>query len=199
MTYFYRLCFIVFAFIGMLSNASGQYDTSRPVKVAVFAPLYLDDAYTGTTYNLDKNILPRNILPGLEFYNGVMMAVDSLSKEGAKVELSVYDTKQSQHSLAETLTTPDLNNVGLMIAAITNTFELKQFSQFALNKNIPLISATYPNTVGVNGNPFFVLLNSSFPAHLAGLYSYMQRYYSTYNIVAVKQPGSLYLLILHDI
>ena len=56
-------------------------------------------------------------------------------------------------------------------------------------KNIPLISATYPNYVGVTGNPFFVLLNSSLQAHLEGLYKHMQRYYNAQNIVAVTKKG----------
>jgi hypothetical protein len=165
-------------------------DTGPIVRIAVFAPIYLDDAFTGTTYNLGKSVLPKNILPGLEFYNGVMMAVDSMSKEGANVEVTIFDTKQVAQSLAQILTSPQLNNTGLIIAAITNTFELKQFSQFALSKNIPLISATFPNTVGVTGNPFFVLLNSSFTTHIEGLYKHMQKYYNTNTIIAVKQAGT---------
>jgi hypothetical protein len=171
-------------------NKPAFADTGSTVRVAVFAPIYLDDAFTGTTYNLGKSVLPKNILPGLEFYNGVMMAVDSLGTEGANVEVSIFDTKQITQSLAQILSSPQLTNTGLIIAAITNPTELKLFSQFALSKNIPLISATYPNTVGVAGNPFFVLLNSSFPAHIEGLYKHMQRYYASNTIVAVKQAGT---------
>ncbi len=77
-----------------------------------------------------------------------------------------------------------------MIAAITNTTELKTFSDQALLRNVPLISATYPNYVGVAGNPFFVLLNSSFQAHLDGLFKHMQRYFSTNTITAVTKKGN---------
>ena len=172
-------------------NSKQLRDTASLVRVAVFAPIYIDDAFNGSTDNTITE-LPRNVLPGLEFYNGVMMAADSLGTEGARVEISIFDTKQTAHPLAEILSSPQLNNTGLIIAAITNPAELKQFSQFALNRNIPLISATYPNTVGVTGNPFFVLLNSSFGAHLEGLYKHMQKYYSGNTIVAVKQAGAKY-------
>ncbi len=185
----YRLCFIAFTTTLLLTNATAQIDTTKPLKVAVFAPLYIDDAFEGSTYTLGKSNLPKNILPGLEFYNGVMMAVDSLSNEGVNMEVSIYDTKQSSRSLSQILADPELSNTGLLIAAITNTFELKQFSQFSAAKNIPLISATYPNTVGVTGNPNFVLLNSSFSTHLEGLYRYMQRFYLSTTIIALRQTG----------
>lgn len=189
MRLFNRLCFIVFA-LTILVKANAQMDTSKPLKIAIFAPLYIDDAFSGTTYNLGKSNLPKNILPGLEFYNGVMMAVDSLSQQGITMEISVYDTKQSSRSLAQILAAPEVSNTGLLIAAITNTFELKQFSQLSAAKNIPLISATFPNTVSVTANPYFVLLNSSFSTHLEGLYKYMQRFYSGSNIIALRQPGA---------
>jgi ABC-type branched-subunit amino acid transport system substrate-binding protein len=185
----YRLCFIAFALTSTL-KASAQVDTTKPLKVAIFAPLYIDDAFNGSTYTLGKSNLPKNILPGLEFYNGVMMAVDSLSHEGINMEISVYDTKQSSRSLAQILADPELSNTGLLIAAITNTFELKQFSQLSATKNIPLISATYPNTIGVTANPYFVLLNSSFSTHLQGLYKYMQQFYLRSNIIALRQTGT---------
>lgn len=164
-------------------------DTTKAVKVAVFIPLYADEVFDGGTYILDKANLPKTVLPGLEFYNGVMMAIDSLNAEGAKVEISIYDTKQANRPLSTLLRSAELNNTGLMIAAITNTAELKLFSDQALNKNIPLISATYPNYLGVVGNPFFTVLNSSFRAHLQGLYKHMQRYYSSHNIIAITQKG----------
>jgi hypothetical protein len=166
-----------------------QSDTSL-VRVAVFAPLFIDNAFNGGSYTLGKSNLPKNILQGLEFYNGVMMAVDSLSKTGLKAEISIYDTKASTESLAQILSASPLNNVGLMIAAITSTLELKQFSQFAASKNVPLISATFPSAFGVTSNPNFVLLNSSFPTHVEGLYKYLQRFHSANNIIAFRKAGT---------
>ncbi|MCW3115094.1 MAG: LysM-repeat protein and domain [Segetibacter sp.] len=190
MSNFYRFLLLVVVIAGLTFQSSGQYfDTSKPVKVAVFIPLYADDVFNGASYILDKANLPKNVLPGLEFYNGVMMAIDSLNEEGARVEISIYDTKQTTQSLSVLLRSSELNNVGLIIAGITNTSELKLFSDQALRRNIPLISATYPNYVGVSQNPYFVVLNSSFQAHLQGVFKHMQRYYGSQNIVAVTRKG----------
>ncbi len=190
MTNCYRFLLLLISIIVVALPSHAQIsDTSKPVKVAVFIPLYADDVFNGTSYILDKSNLPKNVLPGLEFYNGVMMAVDSLNAEGAKVEISIYDSKQTSRPLATLLRSAEFSNVGLIIAAITNPAELKLFSDQALTKNIPIISATYPNYVGVMANPFFVLLNSSFQGHLQGLFKHMQRYYSSQNIIAVSKKG----------
>lgn len=183
---FLLLCITV---VGSVAKSNAQNDTTKPVKVAVFIPMYADAISDTIFSSSDKVNLPKNVLPGLEFYNGVMMAIDSLNQEHTKVEISIYDTKQTSESLKELLKKPELNNVGLMIADITNTAELKTFADQALTNNIPFISATYPNYVGISQNPYFVLLNSSFQAHLEGLYKHMQRYYSSNNIIAVTRKG----------
>lgn len=184
-------CFLLLICIAAAfsKKANAQSDTAKPVKVLVFIPFYAQAADT-VSYASDKTSFPKIILPGLEFYNGVMMAIDSLNHDRARVEISIYDTKQTTQSLSDLLKKPELNNAGLIIAAITNTKELKIFGDYALAKGIPLISATYPNYVGISQNPYFVLLNSSFPAHLEGLYRHMQRYYSANTILAVTKKGA---------
>ncbi len=183
-------CFVLlFSIACFAEKAAAQADTVKPVKVAVFIPLYAQSVIDTISNTSEKSGLPKIVLPGLEFYNGVMMAVDSLNQEGARVEISIYDTKQTSQTLSDLMKKPEMNGGGLIIAVITNTKELKIFADLALAKSIPLISATYPNYVGVSQNPYFVLLNSSFPAHLEGLYRHMQRYYSSNTIIAVTKKG----------
>src|SRR4051812_37467298 len=98
----YRFLLLV-TVIGMALTSSAQYsDTSKPLRVAIFIPLYADDVFdaNATTAASAKATLPKSVLPGLEFYNGVMMAIDSLNTEGTKVEISIYDTKQAKVPLS---------------------------------------------------------------------------------------------------
>lgn len=187
----YRILLLIVTVAAFATTSTAQYGgASKPVKVAIFIPLYADQVFNAANIDSEgKFNLPKNVLPGLEFYNGVMMAIDSLAAEGARVDISIYDIKQTRQSLASLLKRPELSDIGLIIAAITNTAELKVFSDHALNSNIPLVSATYPNYVGVTANPFFVVLNSSFQAHLQGLYQHLQRYYASKTIIAVTRKG----------
>src|SRR5947207_5561621 len=58
-------------------------------KVAIFAPLYLDSAFDDLgNYRYDKQF-PKFINPGLEFYEGAQLALDTLTKEGAPLEVFV--------------------------------------------------------------------------------------------------------------
>src|SRR5258705_11232786 len=82
-------------------------------RIAVFAPLYLDSAFDATnSYRYDKNF-PKYINPGLEFYEGVQFALDSLSKENAQLEVFVFDTRSTKTLLMEQLN--QLDTVDLII------------------------------------------------------------------------------------
>jgi hypothetical protein len=185
MKLFGRLFFFI-AFIGSSLVVSAQ-----SVKVAVFAPIYLSDAFNGNSYKLSKTNIPQNILTGLEFYNGVMLAIDSLQREGASVEVNIYDVKQDFKSLSDIFMGGELDNTGLIIGSVTNPSELRTLTTFALQKNIPFVSATYPNTGNITENPNFIMLNSSLQAHVEGLYKYLQRNFPLENIIMVSKNGTV--------
>lgn len=185
-------CFLLFALLISTQNCFSQSDKVKPVKVAVFIPLFIDTVYNGSVYGLGKATLPKSVLPGLEFYNGVMMAIDSLNKEGSVAEINIYDSKQTSNSLISVLSGAEMNDVGLIIAAITNPAEQKVFAEYSLAQGIPIISATYPNNVGVKENPFFVMLNTSLEGHLQGLQKYMQKNYKSDSIIAITRKDGQY-------
>ena len=160
-------------------------------KIAVFAPLYLDSAFNGNNFKLGNTNLPKFLLPGLEFYNGVMMAIDSLNAEGVNAEVLIYDSKQSELAIQEILSKPELEGVSLIIASFNNRNEIKALAVFALSRNIALISETYPNDGGVTENPYFILVNSTLRTHIDALYKYLQRFHSTDNLIWIKRKGAL--------
>lgn len=164
-------------------------NAQEPLKIAVFAPIYLDSAFNGESYKLNNN-LPKYILPGLEFYNGVMMAVDSLKAEGKELEIQFYDTKGNE-SIYTIIRKPEFENIGMIIACFNNRNDVKPLADIALHRNIPLISSTFPNDGGVTDNPFFVLINTSLKTHIEEIYKYVQRNYLTNNIVYIKRKGGL--------
>lgn len=182
---------VLFAILSILSFAvaKAQPQATKPLKVAVFAPVYLDSVFTGDTYKLGKAAnLPRYILSGLDFYNGVMLAIDSLNKEKAQVEVLFYDSK-SATGIEQQLADTAMQDVSLIIASFNNRDEIKPVADFALAKNILLISATYPNDGGTTANPSFVLLNPTITAHIEGLYKYVKRLYPTQTITWFRKEG----------
>ena len=183
-------------FLGLMGfvlamHSMAQTDTLKPVRIAVFAPVYLDSVFTNDTYKPGKNNFPKYIVPGLDFYNGIMLAADSLNTEKVAVEILFYDSKSIEPSLQDLVINPEMADVSLIIASFNNRSEIKTLADFALQKNIPLISSTYPNDGGINGNPFFVMVNPTLAAHIEAIYKYLHKTYPVENIILFRKKGGV--------
>lgn len=177
--------------IHFVSLANAQNNTKDTVyKIAVFAPIYLDTVFKGNTFTVTDNSLPKSILPGLDFYHGVMMAIDSLEHENIKVEVLFFDSKSRIDPLNKVFANKVWDSVSLIIASFKHRSEIKPMADFALLKKIPLINATFPNDGGVTDNPNFILLNTSLKSHCEGIYKHIQKYYSTGNLVYIMRKGN---------
>lgn len=182
---------LVFIILISYYSASAQ-EQPKVWKVAVFAPVYLDSAYTQDgNYRLGNQILPRYMMPGLDFYNGVMLAIDSLNAEKQPVEVIFYDSKSVKGNPINAIQDSALADVSLIIASFNNRNEIKLLSDFALEHEIPLISATYPNDAGLTENPYFILINPTLRTHLEGIYNYLQRVYPTSTMTMFRRKGAV--------
>ena len=160
-------------------------------KIAIFTPLYLDSAFDNDDeYRYSKNVFPKFINPGLEFYEGAQLALDSLNKEKASLEIFVYDTKSAKLNIQQQLNKAVMDGIELIITNC-NSAEVKTFADAGLKKNIPIINVNVPNDGGVSGNPFFVVLNPTLRTQCEGIYKYLQKYYSLDNIVIFRKKGQL--------
>lgn len=149
-------------------------------QLAVFAALYLDSAYsTPSSPYKHGNNFPRYILPGIEFIEGVQMALDSLEKEGVPLEVYFFDTK-APGGVARVL--EKMPAVDLIIGAVSGT-EINQLANYALENKVPFISATFPNDAGVANNPYMVVLNSTLPTHFQTIYQYLQKEHKLHHVV----------------
>ncbi|HUP12065.1 MAG TPA: hypothetical protein VM187_07635 [Niastella sp.] len=183
-------CLFACCFLFVFSALFAQDSAFKPLKIAVFAPVYLDSAFDGNDYKLgNTNSLPRYMLPGLDFYNGISLAIDSLNAEHARLEVLFYDSKGAAEPLNQVLQKPELTGISMIIASFNSRNEIKPVADFALQKNIPLVSVTYPNDGGLTANPFFVLINPTLPTHCEGLYHYLQRVYPTSSMVMFRKKG----------
>jgi hypothetical protein len=190
-----RFFLFVFALVAIHFPGLAQNDTTvaapPPVikkhKIAIFAPLYLDSAFDAAhEYRYTKNVFPKFINPGLEFYEGVQLALDSLTRENAQLEVFIYDTKASGNPVELQLTKPELADVELIIANCSAN-EVRPFAEFARVKNIPFINTTIPNDVGVTSNPYFVILNPTLKTQCEGIYRYIQKYYSLEPLIVFRR------------
>ncbi|HMH21185.1 MAG TPA: ABC transporter substrate-binding protein [Puia sp.] len=162
-------------------------DTRR--HLAIFVPLYLDSAFdAGNNYRYDRNF-PKFLNPGLEFYEGAQLALDSLQKEQAQLEVEVYDTRSASQSLAQIIQSPGFQKTQLIIGHVSQG-ELQQLASAAAHMNIPFINVNFPNDGGIVNNPSFVILNSTLRTHCEGIYKFLQRNYALKPILMFQKKGA---------
>jgi hypothetical protein len=158
-------------------------------KVAIFVPLYLDSAFDASNnYRYEKNF-PKFINPGLEFYEGVQLALDSLQKDSARLDVHIYDTRSVSQPVARVLQSPEFQGTELIIGHV-NSGEMLQLATTAARMNITFINANFPNDGGITNNPDFVILNSTLRTHCEGIYRYIQRNYPTKPVVLFRKKGT---------
>lgn len=163
-------------------------DSSR-YHIAVFLPLYLDSAFDiSGAYRFDQTF-PKYLNPGLEFYEGIQMAMDSLIKMGAPVDVTVYDTRNEKKSLQLILDDSAFSKMQLILGYV-NVTELRLLAEAAKNREIPFVNVNFPNDGGITGNPELVILNSTLRAHCEAIYKFVQRNWATSNIYYVRRTAA---------
>ncbi|MBA2746210.1 MAG: ABC transporter substrate-binding protein [Flavisolibacter sp.] len=158
-------------------------------KVAIFTPMYLDSVFDASgNYRYEKNAFPRFVIPGLEFYQGVQAAIDSLQKRGAPLDFYIFDSR-GKESLQQQINRKEIADADLIIAQ-TNAVETRILAEAALSKKIPFISTNFPNDAGVVANPYFVVLNSTLQTHVEKIYEFIQRNHHQDKIIVFRKTGA---------
>ena len=158
--------------------------------ISIFLPLYLDSAFDKSgNYKFDQTF-PKFINPGLEFYEGAQLALDSLKAEGANLDVHIYDTRSITNPVAKVLTSPEFQNTELILGYVNN-LELQLLANEALHKNIPFINVNWPNDGNIRNNPDFVLLNSALKTHFESIYKFLQKNYASEQIIVLRKKGAM--------
>jgi len=158
--------------------------------VALFLPLYLDSAFDPTgNYRYDKNF-PKFINPGLEFFEGAGLALDSMRKEGMRLDVHIYDTRSVTRSIQRVVADSAFDSVELIIGIVANGGEEQQLAAAALKHKVPFVNVNFPNDANITANQDLVILNSTLRAHCEAIYRYVQRNYPTKRILFFRKKGA---------
>ena len=185
---FFSILALTLILLQQTGKAQSGMDSGKH-HIAIFLPLYLDSAFDGANnYRFDKSF-PKFLNPGLEFYEGVRLALDSLQSEKVKLDVKIYDTRSISQGTAQVLQSPDFQQTELIIGYVAPN-ELRLLAEAALRKNIPFVNVNFPNDGGITNNPDFVILNSTLKTHCESIYKFLQRNYGTSSIYVFRKKGS---------
>jgi hypothetical protein len=186
MSFNLKKVYLLIAYCLLLVNVHAQ--GIKKHKIAIFTPLYLDSAFDATGNFRYEKTGAKFVNAGLDFYYGAQLALDSLQRRGAPLEVFVCDSRGRQ-SISYQFAKPEMRDVEMIIAQ-TNANETRTLAEGALRRKIPFISASFPNDAGAEGNPYFVILNSTLKAHVESIYRFLQKYHSLDKIVVFRKPGA---------
>ena len=172
----------------MLSSGFGQQTPLKTYRVGIFSALYLDSVFTNNEYNYGKKF-PKFTQQGLDFVQGAEIALDSLPLPNGNIIATVFDAKSTQNDIPWLITNRKLDSLDLIIGSVKDA-DFIDLAKFAKQKNIPFISATYPNDGGIVDNPFLVIVNPTLRAHCETIYSYLLQNHGTDKIILCRKKGS---------
>jgi len=183
-----HLYFLILTILFITTTVRGQEKKIPTYHIGIIAPLFLDSVFTGNEFRYNKSF-PKFILNGLDFVQGAQIALDSLNLNNAHIVARIIDSKCSQPSLEVMIESGKFDKFDLIIGSIRDA-DFTAIANFARRKEIPFISATYPNDGGVTQNPYLVILNSTLRAHCEALFSFVLQKYGTDDIYLVRKPGN---------
>ena len=134
------------AFAGMEEGADSKIDLSRNLdnrstkEIALMLPFHLNiiDEDSIKTYR-DAIMKERVVRISLDFYSGVLMALDETKAMGVSTNLKVYDTKQKAAEVANIVNTSNFSNTDAVIGPFVQETTEAAASRLE-SRNVPVIN-----------------------------------------------------------
>lgn len=134
--------------------------------------------------NATMDSVPESSNLALEFYEGVLSALEKLKQEGVSLQVQVYDTENDPDVVEQILQTPQLKAAHVILGPVYNR-ELKPVAAFAKKHKIYHISPLSPSGEVAEKNPYYLIANPSIEAQCAAIYKYIARSYGKKRIITV--------------
>ncbi|WP_430809364.1 MULTISPECIES: LysM peptidoglycan-binding domain-containing protein [unclassified Carboxylicivirga] len=96
----------------------------------------------------------------VEFYQGTLLALETLKKEGVNIDMFVYDTAPDTNRVKEILMQPELMHADLIIGPAYST-NLKYVSDFSRRFSIPMVYPLSTTNSELYNNPLLFQANAA--------------------------------------
>ena len=125
----------------------------------------------------------------ISFYEGVLLAVDSLKKQGYKVNLKVFDTERSAEKMYTMVDEIDRFHPDLIIGPVYGSV-YKALMDDLTNKNIPVIYPLSSRSEEFGVYPDFIQVNPSMKALTVAMSDWLREEAEEANLVCLNLTGN---------
>ncbi len=127
----------------------------------------------------------------ISFYQGVLLALDSISAKGVNINLHVYDVCEDFQKARKLTDLPEFNTMDLIIGPFHRQ-SLSYVAAFGRRHDIPVVSPLLPDNRQLRGFPNLFKTSPSLETMLHELAGYLSQNYPQENIIVVhnQQAGA---------
>lgn len=176
--------------VSSVDPCTRKNDINAEYNIALLIPLQLElvDSIQVHDPSMLKTVIDYSSFDFIQFYEGAVMAVDSLAAAGMKIKLHVYDVDygDNTYKIKKVLAKPELKNMDLLIGPFFAE-SFKPASDFAKLQGIPIINPLSIRTEMIQGNESVILLQPSLMVQYETLGEFLKNEYSMENVVLVRR------------
>ena len=161
--------------------------TKKPVyKVALMIPLFLDSVDHINAENPDPKIFETSkSFQFLPYYEGFMMALDSLEKQGLKIKLYINDADKDTAKTKLLLKTPEMKSMDLIFGLLyQQNFQI--VAAFAKKNRINLINPISERSGLIEGNPYIFKVQQPKKSQIEQLAVYMSGVFNDGQVLIIR-------------
>lgn len=147
------------------------------IKAAIILPFMLNE-----TNNAEASRM-------VEYYEGFLMAVDSLKRKGVSVDLYVYDSGNAKSSLSPILNRKELKNMNIIFGPMHST-HVKPLTEFAKQHDIHLVIPFSSKGSEVFNNPQIYQINTPQSYLYSEVYEHFIRKFPNANVIIMQTDNA---------
>lgn len=133
-------------------------------------------------FNVDGTGNPDEQLRMVEYYEGFLMAVDSLKEKGVSIDLYTYDSGKTTASVSQVLNKPEMKSMDIIFGP-AHADQVKPMADFAKKNNVRLVVPFTSKGDDVFDNPSVYQINTPQSYLYSEVYEHYLRKFPNANVI----------------
>jgi hypothetical protein len=142
-------------------------------RVDLLLPLNLNKTVINGKPISQKN-MPEATVQSVNFYEGVLIAGDSMASRNFKLDLHVHDISDPVNSVYFLLRQKKLEGTDLIIGLLQSN-DISLVAGYAKSQKVNFLSALSPSDAGLKNNPYFIMIQPTLGTHVQKILDFVDR------------------------
>lgn len=159
----------------LFANSKEEGQQIEQIKAALILPFMLGDSITNDQMKM------------VEFYEGLLLALDSLKKQGVSVDMHIYDSGDKEESIIPILSRPEMRKMNLIIGPVHDK-HIAEAAAFADTTGIRVVVPFARQIDEVFTNPYIYQVNTPQSYFYSEVYERFFMQFPHPNVIFFESP-----------